>query len=77
MGSKLSGLYPEGKFIVRRRDGSDAPGKKHDGCWHFVLDVKHDPHAAVALRAYADSCASDGYTKLAEDLRAVVYRLGQ
>lgn len=41
------GLYA--KFIVRRTDGSDAPGGKHHGCDYFVLDVTHDKHAKAAL----------------------------
>lgn len=43
------------KFDVRRTDGSDAPGGKHDGCEYFVLDMTHDPHAKVAAAAYAAS----------------------
>jgi hypothetical protein len=60
------GLY--NKFIVRRTDGKDAPGQKHDGCYYFVLDTTHDPHAKAALRAYADSCESE-YPLLAADVR--------
>lgn len=43
------------KFVVRRVDGSDGPGGKHEGCEYFVLDVDHDPHARDALAAYAAS----------------------
>jgi len=50
------GLYR--KFEVRRVDGSDATGGKHDGCEYFVLDMTHDAHAPAALRAYAQACAS-------------------
>jgi hypothetical protein len=32
-----------------------------------VLDVTHDPHAALALRAYAMSCLKD-YPLLADDV---------
>lgn len=54
----LKGLFrdnpdtPEGKYLVKRRDGTvpDWP--------HFVLGGR-DPHAAVALRAYADSSSKD------------------
>ena len=56
------------KFTVTRTDGKSAPGKKHDGCEYFVLDMTHDPHAASALAAYADSCESTHPT-LAADLR--------
>lgn len=53
------GLYR--KFEVRRVDGS------HDGCRYFVLDVDHDPFAAIALGAYAAVC-EDTHPKLARDL---------
>jgi hypothetical protein len=72
MGDKSRGLYPEGKFIVSRKDGSDEPGGRHDGCKYYVLDVTHDPHAAVALRAYAESARADGYALLADDLETMV-----
>jgi len=55
---KLAGLVrddpksPEGKYLVKRRDGTVVE-------WpNFVLGAR-DPHAAVALRAYADSIAND------------------
>lgn len=66
MGDKTKGLY--GKFVVRRTDGSDQPGEKHDGCEYFVLDLTHDKHAYMALRAYANSCDEE-YPLLASDLR--------
>lgn len=59
------------KFNVERTDGTSAPGKKHDGCDYFVLDLTHDPHAVPAIRAYADSCRED-YPVLARDLDAKV-----
>lgn len=64
---KQRGLY--GKFFVRRNDGKDAPGEKHEGCDYFVLDITHDPFAAPALQAYADACRST-YPNLARDLDA-------
>jgi len=67
MGDKSRGLY--GKFHIERTDGKSAPGEKHNGCDYFVLDLTCDPHAAPALRAYADSCEAD-YPQLAADLRA-------
>jgi hypothetical protein len=70
MGDKSRGLYPEGKFVVVRRDGLSARGRKHDGCDYFVLDLTHDPHALPALRAYAESARADGYVLLADDLEA-------
>lgn len=60
------GLYR--KFRVERTDGKSAPGKKHDGCEYFVLDLTHDPHAIAAINAYAQSCERD-YPQLAGDLR--------
>lgn len=44
------------KFEVARTDGSSEPGKKHENCEYFVLDIDHDPHAQDALYAYALSC---------------------
>jgi len=70
MGDKSRGFF--GKFSVKRTDGKDAPGEKHDGCQYFVLDLTHDVHARVAARAYAVSCEEDGYQLLAKDLLALV-----
>lgn len=55
---KLVGLVrdnpatPEGKYLVKRRDGTVVEWPS------FVLGAR-DPHAAAALRAYADSIATD------------------
>ena len=66
MGDKTRGLYE--KFEpIRRTDGKSAPGEKHDGCKYFVLDVTHDPYAAVALYAYANACRRE-YPLLADDV---------
>jgi hypothetical protein len=59
------------KFIVRRVDETDGPGRKHEGCEYFVLDLTHDKHAPAALRTYAESC-QDEYPMLAADLREKV-----
>ncbi len=55
---KLAGLVrdnpltSEGKYLVKRRDGTVVE-------WpNFVLGAR-DPHAPAALRAYADSIATD------------------
>jgi len=56
------------KFVVRRTDGSDAPGGKHDGCDYFVLDATHDTHAKAALAAYAES-VEETHPQLAADMR--------
>lgn len=53
------GLY--GKYRVERVDGKDKGP-------YFVLGYTSDPHAAVALAAYAASCEAD-YPQLAADLR--------
>jgi len=65
MSNKSRGIYH--KFVVTRTDGSSAPGGKHEACAYFVLDCDHDPHAKVALKAYADSCRAE-YPQLARDL---------
>ena len=65
MGDETKGLYH--KFNVTRTDGSSEPGKKHEHCRYFVLDLDHDPHAAAALDAYAWSCREQ-YPALAQDL---------
>lgn len=69
MNKQRAGLYR--KFDVRRTDGSDAPGGKHDGCSYFVLDLTHDPYAMPALRAYAEACG-EKYPALSADLRSIV-----
>jgi len=56
------------KYDVRRVDGSDGPGGKHQDCEYFVLDLDHDPHAIAALRAYVDSVETT-HPLLASDMR--------
>lgn len=59
----MSGLY--GKYRVTRTDGQERPSARY-----FVLDYANDPHALVALRAYADACdASGDRPELVADLR--------
>lgn len=60
-----------GKFIVKRTDGLDSPGNKHESCRYFVLDIDHDPHARPALAAYAADCAATR-PNLARDLLTFV-----
>lgn len=48
------------KYNVTRVDG-----KPDDGPF-FTLAFNHDPHARVALAAYADSCESENPTLAAE-----------
>lgn len=43
---------PEGKYLVLRRDGT-VPG------WPSFVLGGADPHASIALLAYANSCATD------------------
>lgn len=52
--AEYSGLYQ--KYEVKRVDGRDAPGEKHENDCLFVLDVTHDPAARKAMRQYARSC---------------------
>lgn len=63
---KRIGLY--GKFRIERTDGQSEPGRKHDGCDYFVLDMTHDPFALAAIEAYATAC-EDKFPHLAFDLR--------
>lgn len=70
MDKKSLGIY--NKFNVTRNDNKDAPGGSHENCQYFVLDITHDPHAAPALLAYADSCEADGYEILAKELRKLL-----
>lgn len=72
MGQKEKGIYE--KFRVERTDGTSTPGQKHDGCFYFVLDINHDPHAVPALKAYADAAQADGYDLLAIDIRSMLSR---
>lgn len=69
MGNKNKGIY--NKFRVTRVDGRDIEGQKHFGCFYFVLDTVHDPHAIPALKAYAKSCENE-YPLLAKDVREVI-----
>lgn len=63
------GLYQ--KYIVTRTDGSSALGRKHSGCFYFVLDTTHDQYALPALAAYADAC-EEAFPLLARDLRRLI-----
>lgn len=56
------------KFDVKRADGSSAPGRKHEHCSYFVLDLDHDKHAFPAIKAYAKSCREE-FPFLSADLR--------
>jgi len=66
---KGRGLYR--KYKIERTDGGHEPGKRHDGCAYFVLDLTHDQFAAPALLAYASAC-EDEFPQLAADLRESV-----
>lgn len=48
------------KYNVTRTDGKEIG-------FCFVLEVEKDPHARVALKAYAESCKEE-YPELAADL---------
>ena len=71
MGDKTRGMYQ--KFVVTRTDDKSEPGQKHDGCFYFVLDCDHDPHALRALEAYRRSCQKD-YPLLAADILDIVMK---
>ena len=60
----MTGL--ESRYDVRK---INDPAGKHDTCRYFVLDPSHDPHACLALAAYARSCERTE-PDLAADLRA-------
>lgn len=70
MGNKGKGLY--GKFLVTRTDGQSEPGKKHDGCGYWVIDITHDPYADVVLLAYAKACRAAS-PRLARDLLSMLH----
>jgi len=72
MSDKEKGLYE--KYNVSRVDGSSDIGEKHADCEYFVLDLTHDPHARVAMKAYVESCADD-YPALADDLSVLLGNL--
>lgn len=65
---KELGLY--NKFEVRRTDGGSEPGRKHEHCKYFVLDLTHDKHAPPAIRTYAQFCKSE-YPALSDELNAL------
>lgn len=56
------GLYR--RYFVKKLDD---PTGRHNRCFHFVLDLTHDPYAIPAIRAYADACRGK-YPVLARDL---------
>jgi hypothetical protein len=65
------GLYD--KYQVIRRDGSSNPGRKHENCFYFVLDMDHDPYAIPALKTYIHHC-KDNYPDLAKDLEIMLMK---
>lgn len=66
MGDKEKGITH--KFQVRRTDGTDGPGEKHEFCNYFVLDLDHDPIGRYAAWHYAQEALRQGYEKLGRDL---------
>jgi hypothetical protein len=70
--NKEQGLFR--KYDVRRTDGSDKPGGKHENCNYFVLDLVHDKAAHVALAAYAYAIEKE-YPLLAADIWQQLYEL--
>ncbi len=55
------------KYQVKRLDGKDCRGGKHENCAYYVLDLNHDRYAVAALEAYANACRLD-YPELAGDI---------
>ena len=68
MDEKRTGLYK--KYEVKKVDGGNDPGRKHEHCLYFVLDLDHDIHSTKAILTYADSCEED-YPLVAMDLRNI------
>lgn len=64
------GIY--NKYAVARNDGTSAPGKKHEACEYFVLDMTHDPYARPAILAYAEACRKTHPVLAADLLNAAV-----
>lgn len=61
------GIYK--KYNVTRLDDAAA---KHKDCNYFVLDLKHDKHAAAALYGYAESLdMAQEYPQLMKEVRAL------
>jgi len=45
------------------------PTGKHNACWFFVLDPRHDPYAREALRHYITVISAvPGYQEFAKEL---------
>lgn len=68
VGDQKRGLYE--KYTIRRTDGTDAPGEKHEECEYFVLDLTHDEFAIPAIEAYARVSEKE-YPLLAADLKRI------
>jgi hypothetical protein len=61
-----------GKYHVERADGRDKPGgDKEDACY-FVLDIRHDADARIALQAYADSIVDRDFAGEIREMLAFV-----
>ena len=60
------GVYTK-YFGLRRVDGTDGPGQKHEHCQYFILDLTHDPYAQAAIKAYIAACICT-HPHLASDL---------
>jgi len=68
----MAGL--DGKYEVKRTDGKDGPGDRHDGCEYFVLDLTHDSAARLAATVYA-AVAQNWNPQLSRELKALVKTL--
>lgn len=80
MNNKSKGLYPKYHVqklaygIDQRGDESVTPIPLYD--WVFVLNPATDPGAVVALKAYINWAATNGYERLAIDLEDKLEELG-
>lgn len=60
------------KYLVRRIDGTDAPGYVHEDSDYFVLDLTNDPFALDAAQTYVEACGSE-YPFLAAALQSTIH----
>lgn len=63
----------EARYLVKK---IEDPAGKHDDCFFFVLDPKHDKHAQMAMVAYALSVQGENPV-LAQELEEVADRYYQ
>lgn len=72
-GTEYDGLSQK-KFTVKRLDGEDTPGGRHEHDRYFVLNLSSDRAARVAAAAYAAAC-EPRRPRLCRDLRNLLKEL--